>query len=458
MSIGPSIHEFGGSEELPEERHDVMVVGGGISGMQAALDLGDMGFKVLLVEKEPTIGGIMFKLSKTFPTLDCASCISTPRMASTAHHKNITMLTYSEVKEAIKEGEGNFRIRILEKPRYVDAATCTACSLCEKACPVIVPSEYDWNLSGRKAAFIPFDTALPKVALIDLDNCIYCGACERACPVGCIDFLQTPKWHTARVGSIVLATGFRLFDAKLKPTYHYGEYPNVITSMQMERLLSPTRPTHAIVRPSDGKEPGKIAYVLCVGSRDDTVKSPYCSQVCCMYSIKQAQLLMGALPLADVAIYYIDIRAFGKGFEEFYVQTRAMGANFVKGKIAKIEQQENGDLTLFYEDIENGGRLSKASHDLVVLAVGILPGGDVAQIFKNEKLVLDQIGWIKSVNEDSSPMTTSIRGVFAAGTAIGPKDIPDSAVEGSGAAMDVASYLRTLDRERSGKEKGGGPN
>ncbi|MBN1677681.1 MAG: CoB--CoM heterodisulfide reductase iron-sulfur subunit A family protein [Candidatus Thermoplasmatota archaeon] len=458
MNIEPSIHEFGGSKELPEERHDVMVVGGGICGMQAALDMGDMGFKVLLVEKEPSIGGVMYKLSKTFPTLDCSSCISTPRMASTAHHKNITMLTYSEVKEAIKEGEGNFRVRILEKPRYVDSAACTACSLCEKACPVIVPSEYDGNLSGRKAAFIPFDTALPKVAMIDLDNCIYCGACERACPVGCIDFLQTPKLHTARVRSVILATGFRLFDAKLKPTYHYGEYPNVITSMQMERYLSPTRPTHAIVRPSDGKEPGSIAYVLCVGSRDDTVKNPYCSQVCCMYSIKQAQLLMGALPLADIAIYYIDIRAFGKGFEEFYVQTKAMGVNFVKGKIAKIEQQENGDLTLFYEDIENGGRLSKSSHDLVVLAVGIMPGKDVAGIFKNDELKLDPIGWIKSPDEAGSPMVTSIRGVFAAGTAIGPKDIPDSAVEGSGAAIDAVAYLWTLDRERTGAEKKGGPS
>jgi heterodisulfide reductase subunit A len=458
MSINPSVHEFGTARELPEERHDVMVVGGGICGMQAALDLGDMGFKVLLVDKEPSIGGTMFKLSKTFPTLDCASCISTPRMASTAHHKNITMLTYSEVREVVKEGEGNFRIKICEKPRYVDASACTACRQCEEACPVIVPSEYDWGLSGRKAAFIPFETAVPRVALIDVDNCIYCGACERACPVGCIDFLQTPKWHNVRVGCIILATGFHLFDAKLKPTYHYEEYPNVITSMQMERLLSPTRPTHAIVRRSDGKEPSRIAYILCVGSRDDTVQNPYCSQVCCMYSIKQAQLLMGALPLADITIYYIDIRAFGKGFEEFYTQTRAMGVNFVKGKVAKIEQQKNGDLTLFYEDIENGGRLSKSSHDLVVLSVGILPNSDVANVFKDGGLMLDKIGWIKSPDENSGPMTTSISGVFAAGTAIGPKDIPDSAVEGGGAAMDAAAYLRKLARGQTESENKGEPH
>ena len=457
MNIQPSVHGFGETKELPEERHDVMVVGGGICGMQAALDLGDMGFKVLLVEKEPSIGGVMYKLSKTFPTLDCSSCISTPRMASTAHHENIAALTYSEVKEVSKLGEGHFVAKVLEKPRYVDAAACTACSLCEKACPVIVPSEYDGYLSGRKAAFIPFDTALPKVAMIDLDNCIYCGACERACPVGCIDFLQTPKLHSVRASSVILATGFQLFDAKLKPTYHYGEYPNVITSMQMERLLSPTRPTHALLRPSDGKEPDSIAYVLCVGSRDDTVKNPYCSQVCCMYSIKQAQLLMGALPLADVSIYYIDIRAFGKGFEEFYVQTKAMGVNLVKGKVAKIEQEQNGDLTLFYEDIENGGRTTKASHDLVVLAVGILPNDGVASLFKEQELVLDPVGWISVSGEDRSPMRTSIPGVFAAGTAIGPKDIPDSAVEGSGAAMDSVAYLRRFCGKTVGAKKEGGP-
>ena len=451
MRISPSIHEHGSPQELPEEKYDVMVVGGGISGMQTALDLGDMGFKVLLVEKEPSIGGTMYKLSKTFPTLDCASCISTPRMASTVHHKNISLLTYSEVREVVKAGEGDFKIRIFEKPRYVNASACTACTLCEKACPVLVPSEYDGNLSGRKAAFIPFETAVPKAALIDVDNCIYCGACERVCPAECIDFLQTPKWHKVRVGSVVLAIGFRLIDAKVKPSYHSEEYPNVVNAMQMERLLSPTRPTHALVRPYDGKEPGNVAYILCVGSRDDTVKNPYCSQVCCMYSIKQAQLLMGVLPLADVSIYYIDIRAFGKGFEEFYVQTKNMGVRFVKGKIAKIEQQENGDLTLFYEDIENGGRLSKASHDLVVLSVGMLPEEGIENVFKDGELALDKIGWIKSPDENKAPLSTSIKGVFAAGTALGPKDIPDSAVEGGGAAIEAAAYLKSLSRNRVGE-------
>jgi heterodisulfide reductase subunit A len=191
---------------------------------------------------------------------------------------------------------------------------------------------------------------------------------------------------------VIVATGFKLFDAKRKAEYHFRQYPNVLTSMQMERLLAPTRPTHAIVRPSDGKEPGNIAYILCVGSRDASLGNPYCSQVCCMYSIKQAQLLMGALPLADITIYYIDIRAYGKGFEEFYVQSKAMGVKFVKGKVAKIEQLENGNVELYYEDIENGGKLTKTEHDLAVLSVGLLPNSGLENLFKGQKLSMDSLG------------------------------------------------------------------
>ncbi len=433
-------------EDLPEEKYDVMVIGGGIAGMQASLDLGDMGFKVVLVEREPTIGGYMFKLSKTFPTLDCASCISTPKMASVAHHPNITLMTYCEVEEIEKKGEGFFKIKVLEKPRFVDATRCTGCRQCENACPVIVPNEYDRGLVGRKAVYIPFDTAVPRVALVDLDHCVFCGQCERACPTDppSIDFTQSPKIHHINVNSVIISTGFRLFDAKIKKEYHYGEYPNVIDAMQMDRLLAPTRPYHAILRPSDGKEPSNIGYVLCTGSRDITLGNPNCSQICCMYSIKQAQLLMGALPLADITIYCIDIRAFGKGFEEFYQQAREMGVNFVKGRIAKIEQKENKDLIVWFEDIGNGGRLKKAEHDLVVLSVGLLPNPGIEKIFKNEKLELDDIGWIISSDENSNPAKTSIDGVFAAGCAIGPKDIPDSVLEGGAAASQCAAYLNEI--------------
>jgi heterodisulfide reductase subunit A len=447
LSINPKIPEFGEPESLPEESYDVIIIGGGIAGMQAALDLGDMGKRVIIVDKEPSIGGNMFKLSKTFPTMDCASCIATPKMTDVAHHPNIKILTYSEVKTIDKEEDETFRANVFEKPRYVDASACTACRQCEDACPVIVPSEYDLGLIGRKAVFVPFETGVPKVALIDMENCVYCGACERVCPADSINFLQTPKWHTLRAKSVVVATGFQLFDAKLKAEYHFSQYPNVVTSMQMERLLAPTRPTHAIVRPSDAKEPQNIAYVLCVGSRDTSLGNPYCSQVCCMYSIKQAQLLMGALPVADITIYYIDIRAYGKGFEEFYVQARAMGVKFVKAKIAKIEQLENGNLVLYYEDVENGGRLTNTEHDLAVLSVGLLPNSGMAKLFNGQHLAVDSVGWIRSPDENGAPLRTSIDGVFVAGTATGPKDIPDSVIEGSAACMNTIAYINTSKRK-----------
>jgi len=435
-----------------EEEYDVLVIGGGIAGMSASLDLAEMGFKVILVEKEPSIGGKMFLLSKVFPTLDCASCIATPKMASTAHHPNIKVMTYSEVQEVIKEGEGDFRVKILKKPRFVEESSCTGCGQCEDACPVMVPKELDFGLRGRKAAYIPFDTAVPRVAVIDLDHCIMCGQCERVCPVGAINFLQTPKIVKVKVGAIVITTGFELFPANLKKEYGFGEIPNVITAMQMDRLLSPTRPFNAVLRPSDGKEPMSIAYILCAGSRDRTIGNPLCSQVCCMYSIKQAQLIMGALPLADITIYYMDIRAFGKGFEEFYQQAQAMGVRFVKGRVAKIERGENDDVIVHYEDIENGGRLVKETHDLVVLSVGFLPNPEIAEIFKNEKLELDEYGWIKPVNEDVNPVQTSIGGVFVAGCALGPKDIPDSIVEAGAAASQCAAYLKEV-REWKAREE-----
>ena len=430
------------AEEEPEEKeYDVLVIGGGIAGETASLDLADMGFKVLLVEKEPSIGGKMFLLSKVFPTLDCASCIATPRMAAVAHNPNITLLTYSEVQEIEKRGEGDFRVRILKKPRFVEEALCTGCAQCEQACPVIVPKEYDFGMRGRKAAYIPFDTAVPKIAVIDIDHCVFCGQCERACPVGAINFLQKPRIIKAKVGAVIIATGYRLFPIEKKQEYMFGKLPNIITAMQMDRLLAPTRPYNAVLRPGDGKEPMNIAFILCSGSRDRTVGNPLCSQVCCMYSIKQAQLLMGALPLADITIYYMDIRAFGKGFEEFYQQAKDMGVMFVKGRIAKIEPGENGDVVVWYEDIENGGRLSKATHDLVVLSVGLLPNPEIARVFKNAKLEVDEHGWIKPRDENTSPVETSIPGVFAAGCILGPKDIPDTVLEAEAAAAQAAAYL-----------------
>jgi len=300
-----------------KNEYDVLIIGGGISGQESALNLADLGYKVLLVEKDLSIGGKMIHLSKVFPTLDCAACIATPKVSETARHPNITIHTNSEVTDLEKTSDNSFTGILIKKPRYVDIETCTGCQDCEEVCPITVEDQYQYDLVGRKAAYVPFSIANPRVAAIDIDNCILCGACERACPADAIDFTQEPEKIKINIKSIVIATGFNLFDPTKIKKYGYGKYKNLITSMQMERQLVPTRPYNNVLRPKDGKMPDNLAYVLCTGSRDETVGNPICSQICCMYSIKQGQLLMGALPMADVTIYYIDIRAFGKGFDEF---------------------------------------------------------------------------------------------------------------------------------------------
>jgi len=426
--------------------YDVVVIGGGIAGIEAALDLAEMDYKVLLVEKETTVGGKMLLLSKVFPTLDCASCISTPKMAAAAHHPNIELWTYSEVTSIDVKGRGDFEVTVLKKPRFVNDALCTGCGKCEDVCPVVIPRELDYGLRGRKAAYIPFDTAVPKITVVDVDNCIFCGQCERVCPAGAIDFTQKPKIYRVKTHALIITTGYRLFPAERKESYGYGKVPNVITAMQMERLLSPTRPFNSVLRPSDGKEPSSIGYVLCVGSRDKTVGNPRCSQVCCMYSIKQAQLILGAVPLADVTIYCMDIRAYGKGFEEFYQKAKAMGVRFVRSRVAKIEGLPNGNVKVIYEDIDDG-KVKSAEHDLVVLSVGLLPSSnDVVSIIHGAKLTVDALGFI--ITDPSAPTQTNIEGIFAAGCATGPKDIPDTILEAASAAARCAAYLRLLKQER----------
>ena len=302
--------------------YDALVIGAGIAGGEVAINLANIGYKVLLVEKESSVGGKMILLSKVFPTLDCSACITTPKVSEITRHPNITIFTESEVSNIIKHGENSFTAKVNKRPRYVHIEDCTACQLCEKACPVNVPDQYQFGLVGRKAAHIPFAICSPKAAIIDIENCTLCGSCEKVCPTGCIDFTMKPEEYNLQIKTVVLATGFNLFDTTKISRYGSGKFKNVLTSMQMEREIAPTRPYNTILRPSDGKVADRIAYVLCTGSRDDSVGNPICSQVCCMYSIKQAQLLMGALPMADVTIYYIDIRSFGKGFEEFYQQAK----------------------------------------------------------------------------------------------------------------------------------------
>lgn len=420
--------------------YDALVIGAGIAGGEAALNLANTGFKVLLVDKELSVGGKMIMLSKVFPTLDCSACITTPKVSEISRHPNITIFTGSEVADIRKISDHEFTAKVTKHPRYVRVEDCTACQLCEKACPQNVRDQYQFGLIGRKAAFIPFSICSPKAAAIDIDNCTLCGACEKVCPTNCIDFTQEVEVMNLHVKTVVIATGFDMFDAKKMPRYGYGQYKNVITALQMERELAPTRPFNTILRPGDGKVPDKIAYVLCVGSRDASVGNPICSQICCMYSIKQAQLLMGALPMADVTIYYINIRSFGKGFEEFYQQAKGMGVNFVKGKIGRISEKEGGNLLLRYEDI-NEGKLQEAEHDMVILSTGVLPNKGIDKFFVNETLALDPFSFVGQSDMLASPAKTSIEGVFVAGTATGPMDIPDSILSAGAASSEAISYL-----------------
>jgi len=425
--------------------YDVLVIGGGIAGQEAALNLANNGYRILLVEKDLSIGGKMIHLSKVFPTLDCSACITTPKVSETARHPNITIFTNSEIRDLERTENGGLKGSVIKKPRYVDESACTGCQDCEDKCPIVVKDQYQYDLVGRKAIYVPFSIANPRVAAVDIENCILCGICEKICPADAIDFTQETETIPISTKAVIIATGYQLFDPIKIPRYGFQGYHNVVTSMQMERQLVPTRPFNTVLRPGDGKVPDNIAYVLCAGSRDQTVGNPICSQVCCMYSIKQAQLLMGALPMADITIYYLHIRAFGKGFDEFYEQAKSMGVEFIKGKIGRIKEKENGNLLVRYEDIESG-MVKESEHDMVVLSVGMLPNEEVTSFFKKERPELDDCAYVKQTEELSSPSATSMRGVFVAGTASGPMDIPDSILSAGAASAETGSYLQRLVR------------
>ncbi|MBN1597480.1 MAG: CoB--CoM heterodisulfide reductase iron-sulfur subunit A family protein [Bacteroidales bacterium] len=427
-------------QEMGKVTYDAIVVGGGIAGCEAALNIANNDFNVLLIEKDLSVGGKMILLSKVFPTLDCSACITTPKISEMARHPNITIFTGSELQKVSKYGDNLFEVSIVKNPRYVNIEDCTGCQLCEQACPVTVPDQYQLDMVGRKAAYIPFSIANPRVAAIDIDNCTLCGACEKVCPTKCIDFTQEKEEWIIHVKTVILATGFNLFNPEMIPRYGFGLYKNVVTSMQMERQLAPTRPFHTVLRPGDGKVPDRIAYILCTGSRDASVGNTMCSQICCMYSIKQAQLLMGALPMADVTIYYIDIRAFGKGFNEFYEQALGMGVNFVKGKIGKISEKKNGDLVLRYEDVCSG-KLQEAEHDMVVLSVGVVANQDAQKYFTDLTLKKDRHHFVQQVDPLLNPSKTSIEGVFVAGSVSGPMDIPDSILSAGAASVEAINHI-----------------
>jgi heterodisulfide reductase subunit A len=421
---------------------DSLVVGGGIAGMQASLDLADQGYQVALVEKAPSIGGKMIGLSKVFPTLDCCSCITTPKMAATAHHDNIHLLTYTEVQKVERNGSG-FTVQALKHPRYVREEDCTGCSSCELVCPLDLPEvENEFGRTAHRVIYVPFTTAVPQKALIDLDYCIFCGKCIQACPSDAIDFTQQPETVEIEARSIILATGYEVTPYDAKKEYGAGELRNVIDGLMMERLLAPTGPYGHVLRPSDGKQPESIAYVQCAGSRDLTLDVPYCSRVCCMYAIKQAMLLSGALPLAEISIYYMDMRAFGKGYEQFYQNAQAMGIEFVKGKVARITEDEHQNPVVRVELVDEASRVVELQHDLVVLSVGMLPGYNPQALYD---VPVDADGFIRIPNYNLMPTVTDREGIFVTGTAGGPMDIVDTIMTAGAAAAETVAYLENHD-------------
>lgn len=428
-----------------ETMFDALVIGGGIAGLQTALDLAEQDYKVAVIEKDPSIGVKMIRLSKVFPTLDCASCITTPKMAASAHHENIALFTCCEVG-SVERRDGLFEARVTQRPRYLDADKCIGCRQCEYNCPVYVSDHEQGGLTARKAIYIPFSNAVPQVAVLDAENCMLCGKCERVCPTGAVNYFQQPQTLSLRGRTVILSSGYRLLEEF--PSRAYGpaaDQPNVITSLQMERLLAPHGPYMRVLRPSDGKEPDSIAFVQCAGSRDLTLGVPYCSRVCCMYAVKQAMLLSGALPLADITVYYIDIRAFGKNYEQFFQNAKAMGIEFVKAKPVIVGTGEDQGVKLRYEDQEGGTGMVEREHDLVSLSLAMVPAWQPAGVIQTP---VGEDGFIQPLNPKTAAALTKMEGVFVAGTAAGPKDIVDTIVEAGAAAMEASNYL-----SRSGKRR-----
>ncbi len=425
------------AEEEKEVIPEALVIGAGIAGMQASLDIAQKGFKVHLIEKDPSIGGHMAQLDKTFPTLDCSACIITPKMVDTANHPNIHLLTSSEVIE-VKGSAGHFKVKIRKKPIYVFPERCTGCGECIAACVLKkgVPSEFNEGLSRRRAIYIPFPQAVPLKATIDPKSCLFLdrGKCKKTCVQACkaeaINFDQKEEIIELGVGSIVVATGFDLFDPKLKPEFGYGIYPNVLHGLELERLCSASGPTQGDIL-IEGKKPKDVVFIHCVGSRDKTVGNEHCSRVCCMYTAKQAHLLRDKIPHARITVLYMDVRAFGKGFEEFYERVQKERIVYRRGNPSEV-YRKNGRLVVRGEDTLLGEPFELEA-DLVVLASGLIPR-------KEDDAMKDILGLEKSSDRyyaEASvldPIVTGVKGVFLAGCCQGPKDIPDTVAQASGAA------------------------
>ena len=414
-----------------------VVVGGGVAGITASLRLAEYGLKVYLVEKEPSIGGHMIKFPKVFPTLDCSQCILTPKMASVSQNQNIELFTYAEVSE-VTGAPGDFQVKIVLKPRGVNVEECIGCGTCSRICPVETTDDYNENLGMRKAAYIPFPQAVPSVYTIDFKACTKCGKCEKACPREAIDLEDKEKHLTVNVGAIILATGFELYDMNLLPQYGYGTYPNVITALELERILDVTGPTGSeLIVPTTKRKAENVAFVLCAGSRDTEVGVPYCSRVCCLYALKEAELLRDRG--ADVWIHYIDMRASGRRYEEFYRVAQEKGVRFVKGKVTEIVP-ENGKALVRGEDMMLNEIIENAV-DLVVLCPPVIVPEDALKLAAILKVPVDEDKFILERHPKLDPVATKRDGIFACGMVLGPKDIQSATVEAEAAAVKVVNFL-----------------
>jgi len=428
-------------------KQTALIIGGGIAGMQAALEIADAGRKVYLVEREPSIGGHMAKFDKTFPTLDCAACIMTPKMVSVGQHENIELFTYSEVVE-VDGFVGNFKVKIKKKPRYVNMEKCTGCGMCMEKCPTKVISEFEEKLTERKAIYTPFPQAVPNVPVIDADHCRFltkgkCRLCEKFCEAKAIDFEQKEEIVEVEVGTIIVATGFKLFDPSIVKRFGYGVYDEVYTSLQFERLNNAAGPTGGKILMKNGNPPESVAIIHCVGSRDKNFNK-YCSRVCCMYSLKYAHLIREKTG-AQVFNFYIDIRAFGKNYEEFYNRVQSEGTIFIRGNVAKVTDkaespEEKGKLIVIAEDTLTKERL-RVPVDMVILSVGLQPAEGAEEVARMLGITQDMDGWFNELHPKLAPVQTATDGVFIAGCCQGPKDIPDTVAQANGAAAEALSLM-----------------